>query len=145
DETIPVTITIPKRPMPEAGWPLHQWIHGSGGDSLQVVERGPTTEPGGAPTPGKGPGYVAALHGLAAASTAMPVNPERVPGASDYAYLNINNLVAFPYTFQQGVFEQRLFLDALLALRIPHSLLASCGVPAPAGTTEHFFDPDKLT
>lgn len=145
DETIPVTITIPKQPMPAAGWPLHQWIHGSGGDSLQVAERGPTTEPGGTPTPGKGPGYVVALHGLAAASTAMPVNPERVPNATDYAYLNISNLVAFPYTFQQGVFEQRLFLDALLALRIPHALLDGCGVPAPAGSAEHFFDPDKVT
>ena len=49
----------------------------------------------------------------------MPVNPERLANATDYAYLNINNLSAFPYTFQQGVFEQRMLLDALLALRDP--------------------------
>ena len=141
--TIPLTITLPKRAMPAAGWPLYQFFHGSGGVSTGLVDLGHSPTAADEPEPGKGPGYVVALHGIAAASAAMPVNPERLPGATDYSYLNINNLAAFPFTFQQGVFEQRLFLDALLALQIPQALVTSCGVPAPAGGVHHF-DPTQL-
>jgi len=142
--TIPLTITLPKRAMPATGWPLYQFIHGSGGLSTGIVDLGYASTPADMPEPGKGPGYVVALHGIAAASAAMPINPERLPGASDYAYLNINNLSAFPSTFQQGVFEQRLFLDALLALQIPQATVAGCGIPAPAGSA-HRFDPAGLS
>ncbi len=142
--TIPLTITLPRRAMPTTGWPLYQFVHGSGGLSTGIVDLGYASTPADMPEPGKGPGYIVALHGIASASSAMPVNPERLIGASDYAYLNINNLSAMPSTFQQGVFEQRLFLDALLALQIPHATLAGCGLPAPAGNTHHF-DPATLT
>jgi hypothetical protein len=143
DMTIPLTITLPKRAMPATGWPLYQFFHGSGGVSTGVVDLGPSPDSSDMPTPGKGPGYVVALHGIAAASAAMPVNPERLVNASDYAYLNINNLSAFPHTFQQGVFEQRMFLDALLALHVPASALAGCtGISTTTG--DYFFDPAKL-
>jgi hypothetical protein len=140
--TIPLAITIPKGMMPVDGWPLYQWIHGSGGVSISLVDRGRVATPGGDAEPGKGPGYVVAQHGIAAVTSAMPVNPERVPNASDYAYLNINNLSAFPYTFQQGVIEQRLLLDAMLALQIPQATLAACGATAPGGM--HRFDGAKV-
>jgi hypothetical protein len=143
DMTIPVTITLPKATMPATGWPLYQFFHGSGGLSTGVVDLGPSPDSGDHPTPGEGPGYVVALHGIAAASSALPVNPERLPNASDYAYLNINNLGAFPQTFQQGVFEQRMLTDALLALRVPQTTLSACtGISTPTG--DHFFDPAKL-
>jgi len=140
---VPVAITIPKSAMPANGWPLYQFFHGSGGISTGLVDLGysPTSED--LPEPGKGPGFVVARHGIAAVSAALPANPERLPGASDYAYLNINNLAAFPFTFQQGVFEQRLLTDAMLALQIPQGVLAGCGVPTPAGAT-HRFDGTKL-
>ena len=141
--TIPFTITLPKAAMPAAGWPLYQFFHGSGGESTDVVELGYSPTPADEPEPGKGPGYVVALHGIAAVSAAMPVNPERLPGASDYSYLNINNLAAFPFTFQQGAFEQRLLLDAMLDLQIPQAMVAACGIPAPTGGV-HRFDPTKL-
>ncbi|MBA3465046.1 MAG: hypothetical protein H0T46_34245 [Deltaproteobacteria bacterium] len=144
DLTIPLRITLPKSAMPAAGWPLYQFFHGSGGVSSGLVDLGHSPTPADIPELGKGPGYVVALHGIAAASSALPVNPERFPGASDYAYLNINNLSAFPYTFQQGAFEQRMFLDALLALQIPQSTVAGCGVPAPDGGANHHFNPGKL-
>ena len=143
DMTIPLTITLPKGAMPASGWPLYQFFHGSGGVSTGVVDLGPSPTSEDIPTPGLGPGYVVALRGIAAASSALPLNPERLVNATDYSYININNLAAFPYTFQQGVFEQRLLLDALLALRIPDAALAGCtGISSPAG--EHFFDPQKL-
>ncbi len=141
--TIPVVITLPKQAMPAGGWPLYQFFHGSGGLSTGIVDLGHSATADDEPEPGKGPGYVVALQGIAAASSALPLNPERLPMAADTAYLNINNLAAFPQTFQQGVFEQRLLTDALLALRIPDSVLAGCtGISSPAG--EHFFDAQKL-
>lgn len=140
---VPLTITLPKGAMPASGWPLYQFFHGSGGRSTGIVDLGRSPDSSDMPEPGKGPGYVVALHGIAAASAAMPVNPERLVNASDYAYLNINNLSAFPHTFQQGAFEQRMFLDALLALHIPQMTVAACtGISTPS--TDHFFDPQKL-
>ena len=141
--TIPVTITLPKRAMPAGGWPLFQFFHGSGGLSTGLVDLGHSPDTSDVPEPGKGPGYVVALHGIAGASSALPLNPERLQGATDYAYLNINNLAAFPFTFQEGVIEQRLLTDALLATTIPASALTGCtGISTPGA--DHHFDGSKL-
>jgi hypothetical protein len=146
EATVPLVITIPAREMPAAGWPLYLFFHGSGGLSSGVVDLGPIPAVGAEPIAGEGPGFVVARHGIAAASSALPVNPERLPGASAYEYLNLNNLAAFPHTFQQGVFEQRLLLDALLDLEVPAAALAGCaGAALPAGAAAHRFDPSALT
>ena len=143
---VPLVITLPKRTMPAGGWPLWQFFHGSGGASFDLVDDGPSATADGDPAKGEGPGAVVAERGIAAAASALPLNPERLPGASNYAYLNLNNLAAFPSTFQQGVFEQRLLLDALLALEIPASTVAACtGLALPAGATAHRFDPSTLS
>lgn len=145
-QTVPLVITVPHGEMPAAGWPLYLFFHGSGGLSTGLVDLGKTLTVGGEPVRGEGPGYVVARHGLAAAAAALPLNPERYPNATDYEYLNLLNLGAFPYTFQQGVIEQRLLLDALLALELPPSALAGCvGPTLPTGATAHRFDPATLT
>jgi len=141
DLTVPLTITIPAGPMPASGWPLYQFFHGSGGLSSGVVDLGKTLTPEGEPIRGEGPAFVVARYGLATASAALPLNPERQVGASDYEYLNLRNLAAFPFTFQQGVYEQRLLLDALLELEIPAATLAACRGADP---TVHRFDGGKL-
>lgn len=143
DMTIPLQITIPKTAMPASGWPLYQFFHGSGGLSTGLVDLGHSPDSGDHPEAGKGPGYVVAHHGLAAVSAALPLNPERYVGATDYQYLNISNLSAFPPTFQQGMYEQRLLTDAMIALQIPDSVLAGCGNVAPPGG-KHVFDAAKL-
>ncbi|MCB9539069.1 MAG: hypothetical protein H6704_22805 [Myxococcales bacterium] len=136
---IPVVVTLPKAPMPADGYPLVLYFHGSGGLSTQLVDRGPAP-PGGPPAKGLGPAHVMAAHGFAMAGSAHPVNPERLPGASGIAYLNFNNLAAFPDTFRQGVIEQRLYLDALLALRLDPAVVAACDGPTlPAGADAFFF------
>ncbi|MEZ4405440.1 MAG: hypothetical protein R3A52_02950 [Polyangiales bacterium] len=159
--TVPVVITLPRAPMPDGGWPLVQYIHGSGGVSAQAVDRGTwrprsSTNPCtgetdewngvvGCNTPGQGPAYVLAPRGFATAASAMPVNPERLPGATGLAYLNFANLGAFPFTFTQGVLEQRLFVEALGRLRIPSTLIAQCtGASLPAGATEGRLDLSRL-
>ncbi len=143
--TAPLVITLPKQPMPPGGYQLVMYFHGSGGLSTQVVDRGTVTTVGGQPTPGQGPAYVLAPFNFAAAGSALPLNPERVPGASETEYLNTNNLAAFPYTFRQGVIEQRLFIKALSKLQIDPSLLAGCTGPTlPAGETMFKFNTDPL-
>jgi hypothetical protein len=143
--TVPLVITLPKRTMPAAGWPLWQFFHGSGGASFDLVYDGPSATPDGVPEVGHGPGAVVAHRGIAAAAAALPLNPERLAGASNYAYLNLNHLAAFPYTLQQGVFVQRLLLDALVALEIPATTVAACtGLAIPPGATAHRFDAHAL-
>jgi len=158
EESIPITVTIPKGEMPAAGFPLTLYFHGSGGLSTASVDRGtwrPETDATRCPegtlvewqgvtgchTQGEGPAHILARHGLAVAGSALPVNPERLPGASETAYLNFNNLGPGRDLFRQGVIEQRLYLEALLALRIPAASVAACsGLSLPAGATEYRFD-----
>src|SRR5205823_858702 len=94
DDVAPVTIVVPRGIMPADGWPLALYFHGSGGFSRDVIDKGPTLVAGGQPQAGFGPGYVLAMHGIASAGSAMPVNPERLPGAGETAYLNFQNLPA---------------------------------------------------
>jgi hypothetical protein len=142
---VPLSISLPKRPMPAKGYPLIMYLHGSGGLSTQVIDRGAITVPGGPATPGEGPAHVLAEHGFATVGAAMPLNPERFPGATTFEYLNFGNLAAFPYTFRQGVFEQRLLLEALSTLTIAPSAVAGCeGVSLPAGAYRYRFDVSAL-
>jgi hypothetical protein len=158
---VPVTLTIPRRAMPAGGYPLAVYFHGSGGLSTAVVDRGTWRVrsasnpcPGstdtwngttGCFTLGEGPSHVLGARGFATAGAAMPVNPERLPGAGETAYLNLTNLAAFRDTFRQGVLEQRLFIEALERMRIPASVVAQCtGASLPSGTTEARFDLSRL-
>jgi hypothetical protein len=143
--TVPLRITIPFATMPDAGWPLAVYFHGSGGVSSALVDRGPIVTVGGDFTPGEGPAFVWAPHGIAGAGSALPLNPERLPGASDTAYLNFNNLAAFRDTFRQGVIEQRMFIEALRNVKLDPALFSACpSVQLPATQTKHFFNPDQL-
>ncbi len=145
EETIPVVITVPRAAMPAAGYPLMAYFHGSGGLSVESVERGRTLTKEGEPTPGEGPAHVVAPLGLATASAAFPINPERLPTAGSFDYLNLNNLAAVRDTFRQGVLEQRMFLEALKGLQIPADALTGCdGVSLPAGASAFAFNPDEL-
>jgi len=157
DDVAPVTITLPKAPMPEGGYPIVLYFHGSGGLSSQIADRGTwhlETDPSKCPngeldtwngqtgcnTKGEGPAHVLAPHGFAMAASALPVNPERVPGAGETAYLNFNNLAALPYTFWQGAIEQRLFLEALSKLEIQPDVVQACsGLSLPPGETAYHF------
>ncbi len=140
-EDAPVVLTLPRAPMPAGGYPLVLYFHGSGGSSADVIDKGPTLTKGGNPTRGQGPAWVLASYGIGAAGSALPLNPERLPGAADTAYLNLGNPAALRDTFRQGVIEQRLFLDALLKLRVPPALVAGCsGLSLPAGEDSYRFN-----
>ena len=162
DETVPITITLPKQAMPAGGYPLEVYLHGSGGLSTAVVDRGrwhPESDPTKCPegttdtwlgvkgcnTKGEGPAFVLAPHGIAAAGSALPVNPERVKGASAIEYLNFANLAAMRDTFRQGAIEQRLFIEALRTLKVTPEQVATCtGLSLPSGETAYHFRDDFI-
>jgi len=89
--SIPLQITLPKQAMPATAGRC------TSSSTARAASRRASSTSAGRPTPvitrsrARGPGYVVALHGIAAASSALPLNPERYPGANDYQYLNINN------------------------------------------------------
>jgi hypothetical protein len=135
DETVPVSIAIPRSPMPAGGYPLVLYFHGSGGVSRQVIDGGDPGDPA-----DRWPAGVLAPLGFASAGSALPISPERVPGAKDIDYINVNNLVAMRDTFRQGIVESRMFLAALSRVKIPPAVLAGCsGVSLPAGETDYHF------
>ncbi len=145
EETAPITIVIPKQKMPAGGYPLMMYFHGSGGVSGAVVDRGTWKADIMDNTKGEGPGFVLAPFNIASVGSALPVNPERLPGASEQEYLNLKNVVAMRDTFRQGVAEQRLLLDAMLKLQIDPATLAGCmGPELPAGETAFHFDEAKV-
>jgi hypothetical protein len=135
DETVPVSIAVPRSPMPAGGYPLVLYFHGSGGVSRQVIDGGDPGDPA-----DRWPAGVLAPLGFASAGSALPISPERVPGAKDIDYINVNNLVAMRDTFRQGIVESRMFLAALSRVKIPPAVLAGCtGVSLPAGETDYHF------
>jgi hypothetical protein len=140
DEAVPMAISLPTTgPMPAAGYPLVLYFHGSGGVSTEFVDRGAITIPDGGETPGQGPAYVLAPFGFAMAGSALPANPERVPGAGETEYLQVENLSSLLGNFRQGIIEQRMFLAALSTLTIDPATLAACpALSIPDGQTAHF-------
>ncbi len=136
DLVVPMAISFPKGQMPSGGWPLIVYFHGSGGISTQIFDAEAELN-----TPGLGPAYVVAPHGFAMAASALPLNPERLPGATDTDYINFNNPACFPYTFQQGTMEQRMFIDALSKVTVAPAVIASCtGMSLPSGETAYHFN-----
>lgn len=141
DEEAPISLMVPKMAMPAGGFPLVVYFHGSGGTTASVMDPSLLDEP----EKGKGPAAPLTARGLAVVSSALPVNPQRLPGASETEYLNVNNMAALRDTFRQGVVEQRLFMEALRTLAIDPAVLAACAGPTlPAGETTFHFAEDDL-
>jgi hypothetical protein len=120
------------------------YFHGSGGNSSELIDLGPIVEAGGSPTIAQGPASVVAPKNIASASSALPVNPERLEGASKFEYLNFSNLRAMRDTFRQGVFEQRLYLDALGEIEIDPQVLGACAGVDLDGASSIRFDSNKI-
>ncbi len=141
-EDAPFAIVIPRKPMPAAGYPLVLNVHGSGGFSIAMVR--PVADDG---LPGDpiGPAFPYASKGIGMAGIAMPVNPERLPGAEETEYLNVNNMPAIRDTFRQGILDARLFLEAVKKIEIDPAALSTCtGATLPAGETTFHFDPANV-
>jgi hypothetical protein len=144
DEVIPISIALPRAPMPSGGYPLIVYFHGSGGVASEVVDGGGKSEVGEDNL--RWPASTLAPFGFATAASALPISPERVPGVQAYDYINVNNPVAMRDTFRQGILEQRMLLSAWKEVHIPPSVIAACSGPTlPAGETDYHFSLDRLS
>jgi hypothetical protein len=141
DESIAVSFSIPKTVMPQGGYPLVVYFHGSGGVAREFIDGGEKGDPFDV-----WPAATLAPLGFAMAGAAMPISPDRVPGAKSFDYVNLNNLPAVRDTFRQGMLESRLLIDALAKTEIPKSVLDACaGASLPAGATAYKLDLSRLS
>jgi hypothetical protein len=130
--------------MPQGGYPLVLYLHGSGGVAREHVDGG---DKGVASEPGtKWPSEVLAPLGFAMAGADLPMSPGRVPGAKPFDYVNIDNVIMTRDLFRQGILESRMFIGALGAARVPVAALAGCaGVTLPPGEADVRFSIDRFS
>ncbi len=117
-ELAPIALSIPRSPMPSDGYPLVVYIHGSNGLSTQNIDRGPVKEPGGEREKNLGPAHELAPVGIATASMALPMNPERFEPYFYDAYQNLSNIPSIIGQYQQAVVERGLLLNLLESLEL---------------------------
>ncbi len=118
NEEIPIALAVPKGQMPAEGWPLVIYIHGTGGVSTQLVDRGRWPAPGQPPQEGTGPALTFASRGIATAGSALPVHPQRTGLLAGMDFYNILRPPATRDNMRQGMAEQALFLRMLQELTI---------------------------
>lgn len=138
-QDVPLVITIPKQKMPEKGFPLMMFIHGTEGVSNQVVDRGKTFEKKGEPEKGAGPAMIAARRGIAAMGSAVPQNGERGGDKTMILYYCIFNAAGMRNNIIQSAAEQIMLLRLFKQIRIPAELCPEAGVPAGK---QIYFDPE---
>ncbi len=81
-QTVRLSLSIPKTPMPPGGYPVMLYFHGSGGEYREVIDRGPlpqvaTRDQLGEPPPGTGPAEYLAQRGIAAMGFDFPLHGDR--------------------------------------------------------------------
>lgn len=132
EEEAPFYLSFPRGKMPEKGFPLVFYVHGTGGSPTQAIDRGPRARPGGPTVPGSGLASWIAPHGIATACIAGPYSPDRIgwralDGYGAYAFMNPR---AMRNNFVQMLVEHARFLQFLETLTVDPSLVP--GVDASA-------------
>ncbi|MGE0790308.1 MAG: hypothetical protein AB7S26_31825 [Sandaracinaceae bacterium] len=103
-----VWITIPRRAMPDAGFPTVMFVRTGGGGDRPLVDRGPRATPGGdAIAPGTGPAMHFARAGFAGISVDGPLGGLRNANNWDeqFAIFNINNPPGLRDNVRQSALE----------------------------------------
>ena len=142
-----VVLALPKSAQPVAGYPLTIYAHGSGGEWMQVINRGPQEERDDAPaaTPGTGPAEWLARRGIASIGFDFPLHGDR-NNPPDTTGLMLYNLTGNPggtiANFNVSAMELTLLSRLMLATQLPADRIA--GVDLGAQTTARF-DPKRLT
>ncbi len=102
-----LVITVPKTPMPEDGFPLLIYLHGSGGEAYEGIDRGPTTQDGPPPRPaapkGSGPAAYLARRGIALLGFDFPLHGTRKspPDESGLEFYSLFGRLEEPYNIRQ--------------------------------------------
>jgi hypothetical protein len=94
-DTIPFLITLPKTPMPADGFKTLIFMHGSGGQAQQLIDRGPKPSVDQPAPHGSGPGGVVAKYGMAGFAADFPLHGTRY-SPPDTSGLKLYNLIGNP-------------------------------------------------
>jgi len=95
-ESVKVLITVPKMAMPEGGFPVVFYLHGSGGTATQLVNRGPRSSFNEVPPAGSGPAANIAPYGIAGFAADFALHDSRFPQSPDRTGLKLYNLLDNP-------------------------------------------------
>lgn len=136
-------VTVPKGRMPAQGFPLYFYVHGTGGDSDQAIDRGRWATRDTPPPPGTGYAMTVARAGWGTSCVSTLFSPRRIGflAADGYTAYNFLNPVAFRDNFRQLVLELAHFRNLVLSLRIDPALCPGTDASAaPDGKIR--FDPD---
>jgi len=118
DEEIRFAVSVPKRAMPDAGFPLLFFGNGHNQSYLQVFNS--NSEPGHGGVPGDGPAWQFAHRGVACLDIEAALTKPRGPEGEIFNFLN---LVAFRDNMRQGASEFSMLLKMARNLRIPRNLV----------------------
>ena len=139
-ESIRFSLTIPKAPMPDSGWPLLFYSAGQGGSYTQVCSRGTFDEQ--EHTPGRGPALYLADVGIAALSIEAPLVGPRSPtgDTSGMEFYNVVNPVALRDNLRQTAIDFSSLTRLARNLRVPPDLC----VEAESGDADFSFDDERF-
>jgi dienelactone hydrolase len=129
-ETANLVVTLPKRAMPSAGYPLIVFVRTGGGGDRPLVDRGRQAVEGGPPVePGEGPARYFARAGFAAIEVDGPLGGLRNPNGADEQYLtfNVGNLGAMRDNIRESAVELDVIAHVGAGLHVDASACAGSG------------------
>lgn len=150
-QEIRLILSIPKAPVPQDGFPLTIYMHGSGGEAYQFANRGalledvPRSEQP-EPAPGSGPAEWMAQRGVASLGFDFPLHGERhnPPDTTGLVLYNLfGNLSATIDNFDVSAMELTMISRLMLDTEVPLGSLSGVAAGLPAETVR--FDPEGLS
>ena len=133
-ETLRVAMTIPEGPMPQAGWPVVIYAHGTGGSYVDFVDDGSAREAA------KVTNADGSVTQLAMISIDQVLHGTRAPtlvtdSDHDLAFFNVFNIRAARANPKQGALDDFQLLRLVKAIDVP---------AAPTTGQRIKFDPDRI-
>jgi hypothetical protein len=129
-ETANLVVTIPRRPLPAAGYPLVVFVRTGGGGDRPLVDRGVQAAEGAdAIEPGEGPARYLARAGFAGIEVDGPLGGLRNTSQGDEQFLtfNVGNLGAMRDNIRESAVELAVIAHVGVALHIDASACAGAG------------------
>ncbi len=131
-----IVVTVPRSPLPSAGYPLVVFVRTGGGGNRPLVDRGArAASGGGAIEPGEGPARYFARAGFAGLQIDGPHGGLRDYGGDEqFLMFNVNNLGALRDNVRQSALELSVIAHVAAALELDASDCPPAGtsVPGPA-------------
>ncbi|MEQ9499858.1 MAG: hypothetical protein RIT81_23470 [Deltaproteobacteria bacterium] len=151
-QEVRLILALPKAPQPRDGWPLLMYMHGSGGEAEQFLNRGsldenvPRSEQP-APRRGSGPAEYLAQRGVASLGMDFGLHGERhsPPDTTGLVFYNLfGNIDATLDNFTIAIMELEMISEIVDGVTIDPAVASTLDAgDAPDGLIR--FDPERLT